>query len=192
MRRFTIATVVTALLLPAGAEQARAVQRLIDVRQVATDTLRDVALAVFEHGRPVIYYNPGLLQQFGPNLTTFFFAHEYGHVRFGHTGAALVTGESDPSAIRQRQELEADCYAARTLAESDPAAVGAAIRFFTRLGPFRFDAWHPSGSQRAAKILACMPSDPENPTASSDSTSAPHIPVTQPQSAAAPLDAPPT
>ena len=199
MRRFTIATVVTALLLPAGAEQARAVQRLIDVRQVATDTLRDVALAVFEHGRPVIYYNPGLLQQFGPNLTTFFFAHEYGHVRYGHTGAALVTGESDPSAIRQRQELEADCYAARTLAESDPAAVGAAIRFFTRLGPFRFDAWHPSGSQRAAKILACLPespaavpSDPEHPTASSDSTSASHIPVAQPQSAAAPLDAPPT
>jgi hypothetical protein len=199
MRRLTIATVVTALLLPAGAEQARAVQRLIDVRQVATDTLRDVALAVFERGRPVIYYNPVLLQQFGPNLTTFFFAHEYGHVRFGHTGAALVTGESDPSAIRQRQELEADCYAARTLAESDPAAVGAAIRFFTRLGPFRFDAWHPSGSQRAAKILACLPEasaavpgDPENPTASSDSTRAPHIPVAQPEPAALPLDAPPT
>jgi hypothetical protein len=188
MRRFTIATVVTALLLPAGAEQARAVQRLIDVRQVATDTLRDVALAVFEHGRPVIYYNPVLLQQFGPNLTTFFFAHEYGHVRFGHTGAALVTGESDPSAIRQRQELEADCYAARTLAESDPAAVGAAIRFFTRLGPFRFDAWHPSGSQRAAKILACLPGDPESPTTSSDSTTAAHISAARPVFAAMPLE----
>lgn len=199
MRRFTIATVVTALLLPAGAEQARAVQRLIDVRQVATDTLRDVALAVFEQGRPVIYYNPVLLQQFGPNLTTFFFAHEYGHIRFGHTGAALLTGENDPSTVRQRQELEADCYAARTLAESEPAAVGAAIRFFTRMGPFRFDAWHPSGSQRAAKILSCLPEtatavpgDPENPTTSSDSTSAAHIPVTQPDPAAAPLDAPPT
>jgi len=199
MRRFTIATVVTALLLPAGAEQARAVQRLIDVRQVATDTLRDVALAVFEHGRPVIYYNPGLLQQFGPNLTTFFFAHEYGHVRFGHTGAALVTGESDPSAIRQRQELEADCYAARTLSESEPETVGAALRFFTRMGPFRFDAWHPSGSQRAAKILACLPQaeatanrNPDASTFSSDSTTVPHTPVDSPTVVAGPLDAPPT
>jgi hypothetical protein len=199
MRRFTIATVVTALLLPAGAEQARAVQRLIDVRQIATDTLRDVALAAFEHGRPVIYYNPVLLQQFGPNLTTFFFAHEYGHIRFGHTGAALLAGETDPSAVRQRQELEADCYAARTLAESEPAAVGAAIRFFTRMGPFRFDAWHPSGSQRAAKILSCLPEtgatvpgDPDDPTTSSDSTSAAHIPVVRPDPAAAPLDSPPT
>src|SRR5947209_5434121 len=100
MRRFAIATVVTALLLPAGAEQARAVQRLIDVRQVATDTLRDVALAAFENGRPTIYYNPVLLQQFGPNLTTFFFAHEYGHVRFGHTGSALLAAEGDPGALR--------------------------------------------------------------------------------------------
>jgi hypothetical protein len=45
------------------------------------------------------------------------------------------------------------------LAEVDPAAVEAAIRFFNRLGPFRFDAWHPSGAQRAAKILACLPDD---------------------------------
>jgi hypothetical protein len=199
MRRFAIATVVTALLLPAGAEQARAVQRLIDVRQIATDTLRDVALAAFENGRPIIYYNPVLLQQFGPNLTTFFFAHEYGHVRFGHTGSALLAAEGDPGAVRQRQELEADCYAARTLAESDPAAVGAAVRFFTRMGPFRYDAWHPSGSQRAANILACLPesptrlpADPEDPTISSDSTAAPHIRVTYPEQAALPSDAPPS
>ena len=187
MRRVTIATVVAALLLPAGAEQARAVQRLIDVRQIASDTLRDVALARFEDGRPIIYYNPALLQQFGPSLTTFFFAHEYGHIRYGHTGAALLAGDGDLSAVRQRQELEADCYAARSLAESAPEAVAAAIRFFTRMGPFRFDAWHPSGSQRAAKILACLPDtfdatarDPEDPTFSSDSPSSSHIPVARP------------
>lgn len=197
MRRFAVATIVTALLLPAGAEQARAVQRLIDVRQIATDTLRDVALAAFENGRPVIYYNPVLLQRFGPNLTTFFFAHEYGHIRYGHTGAALLAGESDPSAVRQRQELEADCYAARTLAESDPEAVGAAIRFFTRLGPLRFDAWHPTGSQRVAKVLACLPDthatrNPEDPASSPDSTSVPHVPVAMPGAAAASPQAPPS
>ena len=157
MRRFGIATVIAALLLPAGAHRAQAVQRLMDVRQIATDTLHDLAVAAFENGRPVIYYNPVLMQRVGPELETYFFAHEYGHVHYGHTGSALTSTENDLSAIRVRQELEADCYAARTLAESDPAAVAAALRFFNRLGPFRFDTWHPSGAQRAAKILACLP-----------------------------------
>jgi hypothetical protein len=160
MRRFGIATVIAALLLPAGAHRAQAVQRLMDVRQIANDTLHDLAVAAFENGRPVIYYNPVLMQRVGPELETYFFAHEYGHIHYGHTGSALTSTESDLSAVRVRQELEADCYAARTLAESEPAAVEAAIRFFNRLGPFRFDAWHPSGAQRAAKILACLPDDP--------------------------------
>ena len=199
MRRLGIVTVIAALLLPAWANRAGAVQRLIDVRQIATDTLRDVALATFENGRPVIYYNPVLLQQFGPRLTSFFFAHEYGHIRYGHTGAALAAGEGDLTALRQRQELEADCYAARTLSESEPETIGAALRFFTRMGPFRFDAWHPSGSQRAAKILACLPRteaagrpNPDGSTFSSDSTTPPHTPVDRPTAAAGPLDAPPT
>ena len=199
MRRLGIVTVIAALLLPAWANRAGAVQRLIDVRQIATDTLRDVALATFENGRPIIYYNPALLQQFGPRLTSFFFAHEYGHIRYGHTGAALTAGEGDLSALRPRQEREADCYAARTLSESEPETVGAALRFFTRMGPFRFDAWHPSGSQRAAKILACLPRaeaagnrNPDGSTFSSDSTTPPHTPVDRPTAAAGPLDAPPT
>ena len=167
MRRFGIATVIAALLLPAGAHRAQAVQRLMDVRQIATDTLHDLAVAAFENGRPIIYYNPVLMQRVGPELEAYFFAHEYGHVHYGHTGSALTSTESDLSAIRVRQELEADCYAARTLADGDPAAVAAAIRFFNRLGPFRFDAWHPSGAQRAAKILSCLPESA--PTDFSDS-----------------------
>jgi hypothetical protein len=198
MRRLGIVTVITALLLPAWTHRAGAVQRLIDVRQIATDTLRDVALATFENGRPVIYYNPVLLQRIGPNLTAFFFAHEYGHVRYGHTGSALA-GEGDPTAQRQRQELDADCYAASTLGDSKPEAVAAALRFFTSMGPFRFDSWHPSGSQRAAKVLACLPQadttpfrNPEDPTISSEPSAASHLPVASPTAAAAPLDAPPS
>jgi hypothetical protein len=167
MRRFGIATVIAALLLPAGAHRAQAVQRLMDVRQIATDTLHDVAVAVFENGRPVIYYNPVLMQRVGPELESYFFAHEYGHVHYGHTGAALTSGEGDLGALRVRQELDADCYAARTLGESEPEAVSAALRFFTRMGPFRFDTWHPSGAQRAAKILSCLP-DSDHATNTSD------------------------
>jgi hypothetical protein len=146
-----------ALLLPAAPEGARAAQRLIDVRQIATDTLRDVAVVAFERGRPTIYYNPVLLQGFGPRLAEFFFAHEYGHIRHGHTGGALVHEEEEVSLARQAMELEADCYAAGALGERDRESVEAALRFFRQMGPYRYDAFHPTGSQRAAKILACLP-----------------------------------
>jgi hypothetical protein len=140
-----------------GGSTLSAAQRLVDVREVATDTLRDVALVAYELGRPVIYYNPVLMQRIGPQLADFFIAHEYGHVAYGHSGAALTLGGDDVGSRRQRQELEADCYATATLAERNPQSVAAALQFFTRLGPFRFDNLHPTGAQRAAKILASLP-----------------------------------
>jgi hypothetical protein len=109
-------------------------------------------------GRPVIYFNPALLQRFGPMMTEFFFAHEYGHIHYGHTGGALADEGGELSLTRQRQELEADCYAAELLGSTDRESVQAALRFFTRMGPYRYDIYHPTGSQRAAKILACLPS----------------------------------
>ena len=123
MRRIVIATFIAALSLPAGAHRAQAIQRLMDVRQIATDTLHDLAVAAFENGRPVIYYNPLLMQRVGPELEAYFFAHEYGHIRYGHTGAALTTGEGDLGALRVRQELEAACSAAETLGGPRPEAV---------------------------------------------------------------------
>jgi hypothetical protein len=163
MKRFWIVTTVAASLLPASPHGAQALQRLIDVRQIATDTLRDVAVAAFVRGRPTIYYNPVLLQGFGPRMAEFFFAHEYGHLRYGHAGGALAHEVGEVSVLRQRQELDADCYAAQVLAEHDREAVEAALRFFRRMGPYRYDALHPTGAQRAAKILSCLPPDPEEP-----------------------------
>lgn len=155
--RVSLSLMVTALLASAGAAPLPAAQRLVDVRQVATDTLRDVAVAAYERGRPVIYYNPTLLQRVGPELAAFFLAHEYGHVAYGHAGGALSEPRDDWSALRQKQELEADCYATQILADDNSPAVEAALQFFGRMGPFRFDNLHPSGAQRAAKILACLP-----------------------------------
>lgn len=151
---FVLLAAIVATTLP---RTAGAAQRLIDARQVASDTLRDVAVTVFVHDRAIIYYNPTLLQTVGPALSEFFIAHEYGHVRYGESGAALTAAGADWGALRQRQELEADCYAARALAERNPEAVQSAVAFFRRMGPFRFDNLHPSGAQRAAKILACLP-----------------------------------
>jgi hypothetical protein len=157
MRRTAIA-LSTVLLLAASPPGARAAQRLIDLRQIAVDTLSDVAMAAIVDGRPVIYFNPALLQRFGPMMTEFFFAHEYGHIHYGHTGGALADEGGELSLTRQRQELEADCYAAELLGSTDRESVQAALRFFTRMGPYRYDIYHPTGSQRAAKILACLPS----------------------------------
>lgn len=136
---------------------ARAQQALAHVRMVATDTLQDVAVTQREGGRSVIYYNPELIARIGPLLQEFFIAHEYGHVYYGHTGGALAEPGSRDEGRRVRQELEADCYAAVQLARSGRTSVEAAIKLFTRMGPFRHDKLHPTGSQRAAKILACLP-----------------------------------
>ncbi len=138
-------------------QPARAQQALAHVRMVATDTLRDVAVTQREGGRSVIYYNPELIARVGPLLQEFFIAHEYGHVYYGHTGGALAEPGSRDEQRRVRQELEADCYAAVQLARSGRTSVEAAIKLFTRMGPFRHDKLHPTGSQRAAKILACLP-----------------------------------
>jgi hypothetical protein len=156
-RTTALAFLITATLATARAGRAAAAQRLVDVQPVASDTLHDVAMTAYDRGRPIIYFNPTLMQRVGPQLADFFIAHEYGHVAYGHAGGALSQPRDDLTALRQRQELEADCYATRLLAQDNRPAVDAALQFFTRMGPFRFDDLHPSGSQRAAKILSCLP-----------------------------------
>lgn len=147
----------TLLLSLLGTGTLRAQEPLTDVRLVATDTLRDVAITRLEGDRPVIYYNPALIERVGPLLRDFFIAHEYGHVFFAHTGGALAGRDSASAEVRQRQELEADCYAANRLARTSRTSVEAAIAFFTRMGLYSHDRFHPSGASRAANLLACLP-----------------------------------
>jgi hypothetical protein len=135
------------------------------VREIALDTLHDVAVAVYDRKGSIIYYNPDYLQRLGPQLSAFFMAHEYGHISLQHTRAhALAGNRKSFNARLQEQELAADCYAAAELSGDTPSAVGAAVHFFGRMGPFRYDAAHPSGSQRAAKILSCIPRADTAPT----------------------------
>ena len=155
--RHAVAVTLLVLLLPAAPTPAAAVQRFVDVREVANDTIHDVAVTVVTAGRPTIYFSPARMQELGPAFSQFAMMHEYGHVRYGHAGGALGTATSSDKELRVRQELEADCYAARILGDTNPAAITAALQFFTRLGPFRFDRVHPAGAQRAAMIQACLP-----------------------------------
>lgn len=127
----------------------RVAERIVDLR------LTDAAVAVADSLRPVIYYNPQVLNRFGPAMATFILAHEDAHITHRHTRS--VGGVTDPARLR-RLELEADCAAAQTLAVSHPDAISAAVRFFAALGRERIDNEHPSGAERASRIKSCAAS----------------------------------
>jgi hypothetical protein len=128
------------------------------IRVIPVDTLPDIAVANYDERGSEIYYNPEALRQLGPQIAAFMMAHERGHIHLRHTRAnALLAGRSALDSVLQGREMAADCYAAETVGARDPAAVMAAARFFGRLGSVHFDAAHPTGAQRAAHILACLP-----------------------------------
>jgi hypothetical protein len=135
------------------------------VMELADDSLKDVAVAVYTPNRGIIYYNPDRARQLGPDLSAFFRAHEFGHLYYHHTRASALAGGTDATieSLVQTRELEADCYAARTLRSSQPSAVEAAIRFFRLMGPVRLDAEHPDGATRAGHILTCSTLPPPTP-----------------------------
>jgi hypothetical protein len=146
-----------ALASPAGAG-ARPDSAADRITVVAVDTLSDIAVANYDEHGSEIYYNPEAFRRIGPRVSAFMMAHERGHIHLRHTRAnALLAGRTALDSVLQGRELAADCYASETLGASDPAAVMAAARFFGRLGSVHFDAAHPTGAQRAARILACMP-----------------------------------
>ena len=128
------------------------------VREIADATLRDVAVAVYDPTHPVIYYNPRLMEKFAPALRAFFLAHERAHIELHHTRASALRAEpAHRDEVLRSKELEADCLAARRLGTKGRGTALAAVRYFARLGRERFDSEHPTGQDRAARILACMP-----------------------------------
>jgi hypothetical protein len=134
------------------------------VLELADNSLGDVAVAVYTPHRGIIYYNPDRARQLGPDLSAFFRAHEFGHLYYHHTRArAMAGGTGVGIELAQSRELEADCYAARTLYPSHRSAVEAAIRFFRLMGPVRLDAEHPDGATRAGHILTCSTLPPPTP-----------------------------
>lgn len=150
--------VLTATVLGAGAASAQGLNLLPGVQEISSDTIADIAVATVDLPQPAIYYNPVMVRRYGPLLARFFIAHEYGHIYRKHTRVGLIDlPEATRDSILRAHELEADCYAASLPDEQSRAATEAAIRFFSRLGPFRFDAVHPTGAQRAARILMCLP-----------------------------------
>jgi hypothetical protein len=127
------------------------------VRMIADVMLRDVAVAVYDPVRPVVYYNPRSMQQFSPDLQAFFLAHEYAHIELKHTrSSALRADMGTRGRLLQAKELAADCLAVTRLGASGRKVSMAAMRFFARLGTTQFDDEHPTGTARARNILDCI------------------------------------
>lgn len=138
--------------------EAQGLNLIPGVVEVPSERISDVAVAVVDLPDSVIYYSPSRIQAYGALLSRFMIAHEYGHFARGHSRlklAALQAYQRD--SVLRLQELEADCYAASLPGNDARAATEMAIRFFTRLGPFTFDSEHPTGAQRVAQILECLP-----------------------------------
>lgn len=159
MPRLLRVVVVTGFAALVGAGRPMPVEQpAAPVTEIADASLRDVAVAIYDPVRPVIYYNPELLHRFSPELAAFFMAHERAHIALRHTRSGALRGGSGATDLQlQAKELEADCRAARELGAARRDASMAAVRFFTRLGNNRFDSEHPTGAQRASRILSCMP-----------------------------------
>jgi hypothetical protein len=152
------ALLAAAGFIPAGSVAGQGLHLLPGVREIAADTIADIAIATVDLPDPVIYYNPHMARRYGPLLTRFFLAHEYGHIYHRHTRVGFLDlADATRDSILRAQELEADCFAAGQEGRQSREATESALRFFSRLGPFRFDAQHPTGAQRAARILMCLP-----------------------------------
>lgn len=157
-RLLTVVATGLLALMSAGQPVPAAAPAAPQIREIADGSLRDVAVAVYDSLHPVIYYNPKLMRQFGPDLAIFFMAHEHAHISLKHTrSGALRSDPSQRDRLLQEKELEADCLAARQLGKDGRDGAMAAVRFFSRLGDRSFDNEHPTGTSRAAKILSCMP-----------------------------------
>lgn len=150
-------TVLVALCTPVQL-LAQGLNLIPGVPEIESDSVRDIAVAAVDAEHPVVYYNPAMARRYGPLLTRFFISHEYGHIQHHHTRTGIADlPEATRDSIFRAQELQADCYAAALPGGEARAATEAALRFFARLGPFRFDAEHPTGAQRAARLLMCLP-----------------------------------
>lgn len=155
MARAALATLAMVGLAAAGSSQTSG--RPIAALMVADPRLGDAAAALVDSDRPIIYYNPTVLQAVGPNLAAFLLAHEEGHLAAGHQRPRDNTlTASEIETLLQGYERDADCYAARRLARDQRGALLSAIAYFQRLGPFRADREHPTGAERAAVIYSCL------------------------------------
>jgi hypothetical protein len=155
MKKIGLLFIVAILLVNPFSVNIRAAQP--QVREIAVYTLPDIAMASYDQYGPVIYYNPQAVEQAGPLVAAFFWAHEYGHINLDHMRREMfVANPYNHTWVRRSHEVEADCYAARYWAERDPRVIEAALWFFQNAIGSAQDRDHPTGYERAQYIRQCL------------------------------------
>jgi len=106
------------------------------------------AYAMVYQGQPSIFLNSAQLNEIASSKETikFVFQHECGHCALGHIYANSGIVKTN------RQELDADCYAAKQMKRLGIFS-NDAIR---DMGLFGADLHHPNGILRAANIRRCF------------------------------------
>lgn len=124
------------------------------VREIAVPGMRGIASVGYRGSDLTIEYNPRTCARLGPDLCSFFRAHEYGHVALRH----LQRG----TPVRQA-EYEADVWAARN---SSPAARAAAVQYFRSGNGGSLK--HGSPTSRASRVASAGASAPVRVTVRPD------------------------
>lgn len=146
--RSMIAFVFSPIFLTNGLAQTWS----LPVREIPSPTMLDVAMASADSHGFVVYYNPLTVQRVGPLMAAFFMAHEYGHIYLGHL--ERMTSVQDPLTrlqMNRRVEIEADEYATRVLARSNPAAIDSVVHQLMN-NPHPGDRTHLPSKARALHI----------------------------------------
>ncbi|MCG7855481.1 hypothetical protein MD537_00750 [Flavihumibacter sediminis] len=124
------------------------------IREIPISTLNDIAVASFDYQGPVIYFNPIVVQQVGPLVSSFFQAHEYGHHYLGHVTAKLFNPNNPYVQVwlSLNAENAADSYAVQYHVQlGNKAVLQAAYNRFIYF-PNNGDATHPPSVYRAQNI----------------------------------------
>ena len=102
-------------------------------------------------GLPVIYWNPKATGSRSEIWRRFVLLHECGHVLLRHLDRPTGTLED-----RRRSEIEADCFAIQSLAESKETSGRDLRRLFVELGKSAGDAIHRGGRDLLLGLEECL------------------------------------
>ena len=127
-----------------------------DVREVAVQDLRQIAVVSRDGNGPIIYYNPDRCLKVGRAVCAFERVHAKMLATRGDVPRLIAPDRYDTGWITPREILQADCRAANELRGQGEAAAQAAAEFYRRQGDARTAPNYPTGSQRAAQILECL------------------------------------
>ncbi len=127
-----------------------------DVREVAVQDLRQVAVVARDAKGSVIYYSPDLCIKVGRLVCAFERVHARMLATRGEVPRQNAADPYDTRWITPREILQADCRAANELRGQGENVARAGVDFYGRQGDTRVAPNYPTGTQRAAQILECL------------------------------------